>query len=79
MTPVPVPPAASDGLTATERALLDALTRDDRVTLTFPLSEPAQRRIWLSQLAGPDSPSLRHGSIALRLRGPLDPDAQSGW
>ena len=73
MTPVPVPPAASDGLTATQRALLNALTRDDRVTLTFPLSS-AQRRIWLSHLLAPDSPAY-HMPIALRLRGPLDPDA----
>jgi amino acid adenylation domain-containing protein len=70
---VSVPPDASDGLTATQRALLNALTHDDRVTLTFPLSS-AQRRIWLSHLLAPDSPAY-HMPIALRLRGPLDPDA----
>jgi amino acid adenylation domain-containing protein len=73
VTAVPVPPETSDGLTATQRALLDALTRDDRVALTFPLSR-AQRRIWLSHLLAPCSPAY-HMPIALRLRGPLDPDA----
>jgi amino acid adenylation domain-containing protein len=73
VTPGPVPADANDGLTATQRALLDALTRGDRVTLTFPLSS-AQRRIWLAHMLAPGSPAY-HMPIALRLRGPLDPDA----
>jgi amino acid adenylation domain-containing protein len=73
VTPAPVPPDVSDGLTPTQRALLNALTHDDRVQLTFPLSS-AQRRIWLAHMLAPDSPAYNM-PIALRLRGPLDPDA----
>ena len=73
MTPQPMPPDASDGLTAAQAALLNTLARDDPATLSFPLSS-AQRGIWLSQMLAPDSPAY-HMPIALRLRGPLDPDA----
>jgi amino acid adenylation domain-containing protein len=72
-------PAAGEragGLTATQRALLDALTRGDRDALTFPLSS-AQRRLWLSHMLAPGSPAY-HMPIALRLRGPLDLAALQG-